>query len=150
MATITTTDIKFSKTDLKSKANPVLNKNSVNQILESLLGQNPQHYIAWADLIEQLELHFELSKVEAAVYVRQLVNDNKLHEVPCHLSGLVVFTKDKSLLASQVKATAEDERMIAEQDRKYLAQLESNVREQRRQASARRYEKDRKEMLSRK
>jgi hypothetical protein len=97
MATITTTDIKFSKNAFKAKTKVVLNKYSSNQILESLQKQHPKRYIGWSDLVEQLELHFEMPSIEAAVFVRQLVNTNKLHQVPEHLTASIAFTKDSSV-----------------------------------------------------
>jgi|SRR5215203_5479545 len=148
MATITTTDIKFSKNGIKAKTKASTINKSVNIILDSLQEQHPKHYIAWADFMEQLELHFEMPRVEAAACVRQLINSRKLHQVPCHLTASIAFTKEASLLKSSVYTSDEDEKQITELDQKYLKQLENTVREQRQRAATRRYEKDRKELLS--
>jgi hypothetical protein len=143
-------ELKFSKIAFKAKANSILDKKSVAPLLESVSEQHPRRYVEWSALVEQLELHFEMSVVDAAVFVRYLVNENTLHQVPYHLTGSIAFSLDNSLQKSSVLISDEDEKQIAEQDKKYLKQLDNSVKNQRQQTAARRYQKDREELLGEK
>ena len=87
MATYTPVPIKIAE---KSKAKSV---KSLEQIVLESVKKDSRGFFLWHDLIEQFEQHFRLTRIQAAIEIRSLINRGKLFLVPCHMTGEVASQK---------------------------------------------------------
>lgn len=145
MAT-TTVNLKLCEFDSKRKTKSSTIKNSIDEILESV--KDSRGFYLWPDLVGQLQLHFDLTKIQAAVEIRALANKGKILQVPCTLTADIAFTKGRTVTKSSVYATEEEEKQIREPDKQLLHQLHTHIDHLKRKSSQRGYNKDREELLA--
>jgi hypothetical protein len=132
VATITTNEINISKidlNDLKTKTNrSYVKSSSIDEILDSLTDSRGN--IQWLDLIESLQVHFPgMSRTQAAIEVRYLINISKLYLVPCHLAASAVVFSLEPIAVPEVYWTEEDEKLYRKQNLDYVNELSRTVQQ---------------------
>jgi hypothetical protein len=141
-------DLNISKIDLKTKTNTSSVKSSspcsIDTILESVK-DSTRGFIQWADLVEQLQLHFDMSRTQAAIEVRYLCNVSKLYLVPPHITASVVFSLEP-ITEPNVHWNEQDEKLYRKQNLDYVNELSRTVQNEQQQ----RQQRKRREELIRK
>jgi hypothetical protein len=108
----------------KQKSKPV---KSLNTILTEI--QDPRGFYLWPDLMQQLETHYELTRLEAAIEIRSLVEQGQLFQVPSSQTASVCFSR-KEIARPDVYWTSEDEKLLRKQNADYLAEISRTVQNQ--------------------
>jgi hypothetical protein len=99
--------------------------NSVTKLFDTILqsATNEKGFVEWSELTQHLQIHGVCkSKVAAAQYIRHLVDDAKLYELPSWMTCSVVFSRTKIDLPS-VYASAWDNAVIKKQQQNCVQEL---------------------------